>query len=556
DREKQPSMVVENQRVAVEATQLLPTNNDVDRIQDQRHRIFSRAPALAITLVGIAAVATTAIRSTHHTSSVFPPGFLWGAATSAYQVEGGSTAGGRGPSIWDTWCQASKTNCNGDTGDVTDDHYHLWKEDIELMRSLGLKAYRFSISWSRILPNGTADYDGDNAADHSNSTQIKGINYEGIEFYNHIVDMLLEYDIEPFITLYHWDLPQALEDRYGGWANRSIIEDFSDYARICFRFFGDRVKYWITINEGWTTAIHGYEEGSNAPGYFGEDVGGIGKPYLVGHHLLLAHARAVEVFRKEGYATLYQRGNNDEYGMIGISNSGDYRRALDPKSEADQEAATRSMEFQLGWMTDPVWLGDYPLSMRKILGARLPRFTEDEVQRLVGSADFLGLNHYSSALASKPNKAPAYGGYWAEQFVTLSDDSAWKKTEMGWNIDPDGAREILLWIDRRYDHPLIFVTENGMADYEPDLYHSIHDDARKEYFEGYIRGFGQALGQGVDLRGYFAWSLLDNFEWQYGFSKRFGIVHVNYTTLVRTVKSSADFYRQVIESNGGVISIE
>ena len=423
------------------------------------------------------------------------------------------------------------------------------------MKSLGLKAYRFSISWSRILPNGTANYGDENAADavKNNSTSITGLNYEGVDFYNRIIDRLLEYDIEPFITLYHWDLPQALQERYGGWADRQIIEDFADYSRICYHFFGDRVKYFITINEGWTTAIHGYEEATNAPGLFGEDVGGTGKPYLVGHHLLLAHAKSVEVFRNEGYATLYQRGSSDETGLIGISNSGDHRFPLNPDSEEDQEAADRSMEFQLGWMTDPLYLGDYPTSMRKILGKRLPKFTEDEVKSIVSSADFLGLNHYSSALATNPTKPPTYVGYWAEQLVTLSSDPSWDKTAMGWNVAPEGARAILLWIDRRYNHPLVFITENGMADYEPDLEHSIHDDGRRQYYAGYIRGFGQALQHGVNLGGYFAWSLLDNFEWQYGFSKRFGIVHVNYTTLVRTEKSSAKFYRQVIESNGEIL---
>lgn len=191
--------------------------------------------------------------------------------------------------------------------------------------------------------------------------------------------------------------------------------------------------------------------------------------------------------------------------------------------------------------------------MRKILGKRLPRFTDDETYMIIGSADFLGLNHYSSALASKPSEPPTYGGYWAEQFVTLSSDPSWNTTEMGWSVVPDGAREILLWIDRRYNHPLVFVTENGMAAHEPDREASIHDDARKEYLEGYIRGFGQALAKGVDLGGYFAWSLLDNFEWQWGLSKRFGIVHVNYTTLERTLKSSAKFYREVIDSNGEIL---
>jgi len=512
--------MAESESTPLETTQLVP-NNGESRGQNE----WSFAKILGPLVVAIGVVATVSITQRNKNHSVFPPDFLWGAATSAYQIEGGSTAGGRGPSIWDTWCVKSRDNCNGDTGEVGDDHYHLWEEDIELMNNLGLKAYRFSVSWSRILPNGTGD-----------------INEAGISFYNDIIDALLEHNIEPFITLYHWDLPQALEDRYGGWANRDIVEDFGDYARICFKAFGDRVKYWITINEGWTTAIHGYEEGSNAPGFMGRDVGGTGKPYEVGHHLLLAHARAVEVFRTEGYN-----------GLIGISNSGDYRYPLDPTSDDDMEAATRSMEFQLGWMTDPLWLGDYPPSMRQILGERLPHFTEEERQKLIGSADFLGLNHYSTAMASKPSEPPNYGGYWADQMVTLGDDPLWKKTDMGWNVAPDGAREILSWIDHRYNHPLIYITENGMAAYEPDKGHSIHDKARVEYLEGYIRAFGQALDRGVNLRGYFAWSLLDNFEWQYGFSKRFGIVHVNYTTLVRTPKSSALFYKKVIKTNGDIL---
>ena len=275
--------------------------------------------------------------------SAFPPNFIWGAATSAFQIEGGSNEGGRGPSIWDTWCVQSDENCNGDTGDVSDDHYHHWKDDIKMMKNMGLKAYRFSISWSRILPNGTADFNSEN-----DNMAFEGINYQGIRFYNKIIDNLIEAGLEPFVTLYHWDLPQALQDRYGGWINHSIIQDFADYARICFHYFGDRVKYWITINEGWTVAIHGYEEASNAPGVLGEDIGGTGKPYLIGHHLLLSHAKAVKVFREEGYDQRF--GNDGERSLIGLSNSGDYRFPLDVNSEDDREAATRAMEFQLGWM--------------------------------------------------------------------------------------------------------------------------------------------------------------------------------------------------------------
>ncbi|KAL3800807.1 hypothetical protein HJC23_001644 [Cyclotella cryptica] len=418
------------------------------------------------------------------------------------------------------------------------------------MQTLGLKAYRFSISWSRILPTGTAE--GTESGDHRYS-KTKGINYDGVQFYNNIIDALIAKGIEPFVTLYHWDLPQALQDRYGGWENEQVIDDFAKYARICFQFFGDRVKYWITINEAWSVAIGGYDQGNKAPGLLSEEQGGTGKPYLIGRHLLLAHARAVGVYREEGYAKWYLHGNSAKSGVIGIAHSGDYRFPADPKSKDDRDAATRAIEFQLGWMTDPIWFGDYPRSMKRILGSRLPEFTKQEKKMIKGSADFIGLNHYSSLLASAPKSPPSYGGYWADQSVILTSDPSWKTTFMGWNIVPDGAREILLWLDKRYNHPLIFVTENGMAADEPDFQHSLHDDSRKEYLEGYICGFGQALKQGVKLGGYFAWSMMDNFEWEFGFSRRFGLVHVNYTTLVRTPKLSADWYKLTIETNGANI---
>ncbi|KAL3796202.1 hypothetical protein ACHAWO_010482 [Cyclotella atomus] len=486
-------------------------------------------------------------------SSSFPDNFIWGAATSAYQIEGGSSAGGRGPSIWDVWCKQSPNNCNSENANVTDDHFHHWQEDIELMHNMGLKAYRFSISWSRILPTGKAE--GTESGDHRYS-MTKGINYEGVEFYNRIIDALIAKGIEPFVTFYHWDLPQDLQDEYGGWESTQVIEDFAKYARICFQFFGDRVKYFITINEAWSVAIGGYEGGQKAPGIVSEEQGGTGKPYLIAHHLLLAHARAVNIFREEGYENWYFHGGSNTTGKIGISHSGDYRFPVSRNSTADRKAATRAMEFQIGWLTDPLWFGTYPKSMQQILGKRLPTFTKQEIKLLKGSADFIGLNHYSSMMAAFPTVPPNYSGYWSDQYVTLSDDPSWSKTDMGWNIVPDGAREMLLWLDKRYKHPLIFVTENGMAAYEPDLEHSLQDTSRRDYLEGYIRGFGQALSQDVNLGGYFAWSLMDNFEWEYGFSKRFGLVHVNYTTLVRTPKLSADWYRSTIESNGANISMD
>eukprot|EP00985_Skeletonema_marinoi_P004898 scaffold2123_cov106-Skeletonema_marinoi.AAC.7 len=532
------------QIVETETTSLLRDDSHLRKKEESRCTRCLRAAALVGAIIIIATVtifrgngSRTQLPS-KTTTQAFPSDFIWGAATSSYQIEGGATDGGRGPSIWDTFCQESIENCNGDLGDITDDHYHHWREDVQLMKSLGLKAYRFSISWSRVLPTGMVNFKiGDD------STDIEGVNYEGVEFYSKLINELLEANIIPFVTLYHWDLPQCLQDKYGGWEDRAIINDFAAYARICFHFFGDRVKHWITINEGWTVAIHGYEEASNAPGLLGLDVGGTGDPYLVGHHLLLAHAAAVKVFRQEGYT-------NDGKSVIGISNSGDFRFPLHAESLDDQEAASRAIEFQLGWMTDPVFLGDYPKSMRRILGDRLPTFSSDELKLIMGSADFLGLNHYSSALASTPSQPPTWGGYWADQFVTLSNDPSWKKTAMGWNIAPQGAKGILLWISKRYNNPNVYVTENGVACHETNFEQSIHDSERIDYLEGYIKGFGEAMAEGVNLKGYFAWSLFDNFEWQYGLSKRFGIVYVNYTSLERTPKDSALWYRTIIDSNG------
>ncbi|EJK66773.1 hypothetical protein THAOC_12267 [Thalassiosira oceanica] len=415
----------------------------------------AKCPAGTVCIFGalLAAIAgTLMIRyATSGESLAHKDSFVWGSSTSAYQVEGAAGGGGRRASIWDTWCAESADHCNGTSGEVACDHFHRWREDVQLMRELGLTAYRFSISWSRVLPDGKAS----------------SINDEGIKFYSDLIDALLESNIEPFVTLYHWDLPQALQDEYGGWSNKTIVSDFGDYARVVFGHFSDRVKFWITVNEAWTTSIHGYEEASNAPGFWGKDLGGSGQPYLVGHHQLLAHARAVEIYRSEGYSMACQRGK----GQIGIANSGDFRFPLDPASTNDNVAASRAIEFQLGWFTDPVFLGDYPKSMREILGARLPQFSEAETKLLLGSSDFLGLNHYSSAMASEPRQPLNFGGYWGIQQVQLSDDPSWgSKTEMGWSVVPEGANELLKWIDKRYNHPAIYVTENGMAAHEPGVF--------------------------------------------------------------------------------------
>lgn len=449
----------------------------------------------------------------------FPEDFIWGCGTSSYQIEGGSDE--RGASIWDTFCQGKRSILDGSSGLVACDHYHRIEQDVKLMKDMGLKAYRFSISWPRILPRGT----------------INVINREGIHFYNRLIDALLDADIEPYVTLYHWDLPQALQDKYEGWQSRHIISDFANYARVCFEHFGDRVKHWITINESWSVAVAGYNNHIMAPGHWMHPET---ETYLVGHHLLLAHANAVHIYRQD-----FQR---KQRGIIGIANNGDYRY---PQHQVtDREAAERAMIFQLGWFSDPIWLGDYPKEMKERLGSRLPRFTKHERLLLKGSSDFFGLNHYSSLIASEPVSMPDFKGYWADIYVNFSIRDDWESNAMGWSIVPDGCRDLLLWISERYDYPVIIMTENGSASDESDKESALHDVARQLYLESYLAAIAEAIDDGANVEGYFVWSLMDNFEWQFGYQRRFGLHYVDFETLERTPKDSAVWYRKVIKANG------
>jgi beta-glucosidase/6-phospho-beta-glucosidase/beta-galactosidase len=418
----------------------------------------------------------------------FPLEFVFGAATSSYQIEGATREDGRGPSVWDTFV-ISQPNpiLDNSTGDIACDHYHRVEEDVRLMKDLHLKAYRFSMSWSRILPEGTRD---------------GGVNQAGIDFYNHLIDTLLENDIVPYVTLFHWDTPQALEDRYGGWLDARTAEAFAeDYSRIAFRAFGDRVQHWITINEPWTVAVNGYSSGIHAPGH--KDKPGT-EPYIVGHNLLLAHAKATLIYRESFQVK--------QKGVIGIANSGDFRYPARKDDEDSQEAAERAMVFQFGWFVDPLFFGEYPQAMRDRLGDRLPKVTASERQLfLEASTDFLGLNYYSAFLASTPHKEAEYGGYWADIHVDFRDDPVWRHNDMGWNVVPDGLREMLLWVSNRYNNPKVYITENGSAEYEPDIQTALNDEERRSFFEDHLRACSNALSEGVQLEGYFAWSLMDNF---------------------------------------------
>lgn len=456
----------------------------------------------------------------------FPAGFVWGTATSAYQIEGAANQDGRGPSIWDAFCAEPGRVANGDSGDQACDHYHRFREDIALMADMGVTAYRFSISWPRILPDGT------NAK----------VNQAGIDFYNALIDCCLEHGIQPWATLYHWDLPQALQEQEQGWLNPVMTDRFADYAAVCFEHFGDRVKHWITINEAWVVAILGYGQGVFAPGRTSNT-----EPYQVAHHLLVAHAKAVDVYRREFQS---QQG-----GMIGITNNCDWR---EPKTDstADREAAQRALEFFLAWFADPIYLGDYPASMREYVADRLPEFTAAERALVKGSSDFFGLNHYTTMYASQSGdqvqESAVYGngGLSEDQQIDLSVDPEWQKTTMQWAVVPWGCRKLLHWISDRYDNPPLYITENGCAYDDHPVDGEVNDQARIEYYAAYLAECARAMEQGVDLRGYFAWSMLDNFEWASGYGQRFGLHYVDFDTMERIPKASARWFKEQLKSNG------
>lgn len=461
----------------------------------------------------------------------FPNGFVWGTATSAYQIEGATEEGGRSPSIWDTFSATPGRVANGDTGKIACDHYHRWREDVQLMRELEFQAYRFSISWSRLLPKGRGE-----------------LNPEAIEFYSGLIDELLANDIQPWVTIYHWDLPQCLEDEYGGWLDRQVIEDFENYAVACFSAFGDRVSNWITFNEPWCSAVLGYANAEMAPGRDHEPER---EPYLVAHHIILAHARAVRRYRAEF--------KERQKGQIGITLNMDWKEPL-TESVSDSEAQGRSLDWQLGWFADPIWHGDYPRTMRRRLGSRLPAFTASEKQLIRDTSDFFGLNHYSTKFISarpahmkaSPDEVQELGGYFDDTETRDKDDPRWATTAMGWPVVPWGLKKLLEFIQSEYlPKGGIYITENGCAargesDY---LVPAKNDVFRVDYFKGYLAQVHKAIQGGVDVRGYFAWSFMDNFEWHHGYSKRFGIVHVSYKTQVRTPKASARFMAEVSRMN-------
>ncbi|EGP87922.1 unnamed protein product [Zymoseptoria tritici ST99CH_3D1] len=450
-----------------------------------------------------------------------PKDFLWGYATASYQIEGGTKEGGRGPSIWDEFCSRPGKIADGSNGDVACDSYHRYKEDVALLKQLGAKAYRFSISWSRVIPLGGRN---------------DPVNEEGLKYYQALVEELVANNITPMVTLFHWDLPQALYERYGGFLNKEeYVQDFEHYSRLMFKTLGSQVKYWITYNEPWCTSILGYSTGFFAPGHTSDRTkSSIGdsstEPWIVGHHILIAHAAAVKIYREEFQSS--------QQGVIGITLNGDWVEPWDPADSKDVEACQRKLEFSIGWFADPIYHGDYPASMRNQLGARLPAFTPAERDLIQGSNDIYGMNHYTADYVrcndqDVPAAADDFGGHLSTSKTNKAGDSIGPETQSFW-LRPHavGFRKLLGWISERYGRPVIYVTENGTSvkgENDLSVEEILEDEFRAEYFRGYITEMAKAVAiDGVDVRGYMAWSLMDNFEWSEGYETRFGVTFVDY----------------------------
>ena len=431
----------------------------------------------------------------------FPPKFLWGAATASYQVEGGWDADGKGESIWDRFSHTPGKITDGGTGDLACDHYHRYEEDIALMRQLGLKAYRFSVSWPRVLPQGRGR-----------------INPRGLDFYDRLVDSLCAANITPFLTLYHWDLPQALQDE-GGWMERSLSFAFADYAALMVKRLGDRVKHWATFNEPAVTAFAGHLWGGHAPG-----VQDLRSAHQVAHHLLLAHGLAVQTIRSV-----------DPGAEVGIVLNL-WPAEPETDSAADAAAARQSWEQSETLFMDPLFKGHYPLTAYETLEDDLPAVQDGDLALIAQKLDFLGINYYSRAVVNTGGRVKRVPG--AEY------------TEMDWEVHAPALRRLLVQVSREYDLPPLYITENGaaFAD-EVSADGQVHDPRRLDYLKQHFIQARLAMQDGVDLRGYFVWSLLDNFEWSFGYTKRFGLVRVDYETLERTVKDSGKWYAQVIRKN-------
>ena len=436
-------------------------------------------------------------------TSSFPADFVWGAATASYQIEGASNEDGRGESVWDRFCATPGKVRGGDTGDVACDFYHRYRDDVRLMKELGLDAFRFSIAWPRVVPAGRG-----------------AVNQAGLDFYDRLVDELLANEIEPFATLFHWDSPQALESE-GGWSERATAEAFVEYAEAVADRLGDRVRHWITHNEPWVYAWVGHAWGEHAPGRTSE-----ADAIAVAHHLLLSHGWAVEAIRRVS-----------PEARVGITlNLAQIYPATD--SPEDEAAAYRRDGEDNRWFLDPIFRGSYPADLLDRNELVAPHVRDGDLEAISAPLDFLGVNNYSRFIVAAGANGPQVVG---------NPDA--QHTDMGWEVYPDGLHDVLVRVARDYEPAAIYVTENGAAFPDVRVHDgAVHDVERTAYLESYIGAVERAVVAGAPVKGYFVWSLLDNFEWAFGYSKRFGLVYIDFPTLERVPKDSFYWYRDLLAS--------
>ncbi len=462
----------------------------------------------------------------------FPKNFLWGSATAAYQVEGAWNQDGKGPSIWDLYSKLPGTTFEGTNGDIAADHYNRYKEDVKAMAEMGLKTYRFSIAWTRIFPEGSGK-----------------INEKGIEFYSNLIDELLKYNIEPMITLYHWDLPQALQDKYAGWESREIIDDFVEYARVCFKNFGDRVKYWIVMNEPNVFIGLGYGIALHPPGLKDRK-----KELNAGHITALANAKAIKLFREIV-----------PNGMIGSSIAYGPAYAAS-ESEEDKLALEKYYNYNVWWWFDPYFKGEYPADMLKYNQEKYgaPEILDGDMELLKSAkSDFIGINYYCTQMIADNKEGVGYNG-----MNTTGEKNSQKEngvpglfknvrntnleyTDWDWAIDPDGLRYGMVQLKERYNLPII-ISENGLGAVDPiDEEGNVQDIPRIDYLREHIIACEKAIEEGVDLLGYCTWSYIDLLSWLNGYKKQYGFIYVDRkNNLERKKKASYFWYKDVIASNG------
>ncbi len=443
--------------------------------------------------------------------SHFPASFTWGVATSAFQIEGATSADGRGTSIWDTFCRTPGKVFEGHTGDVACEHYVRWQDDLELIADLGVDAYRFSVAWPRILPNGTGQ-----------------VNTQGLDFYERLVDSMLARGLKPYCTLYHWDLPQALDDK-GGWLNRDTAMAFAEYAGVFSERLGDRVLSYATLNEPWCSAYLGYGNGHHAPGHTN-----LKESYQAAHNLLLAHGLALPVMREHAPGA--------EHGIV-LNLAQVYPETNRPE---DIAAAQRFDRLNNVWYLGPLFEGRYPEDVWRQLGDLAPEVADGDLAIIKRPIDFMGLNYYTPTFVSHQPE----GDY---PNVAFARHDGAEHTAMDWEVYPQGLRDLLLRLYHDYTIPL-YVTENGAAYDDALTPTGVHDSARVTYFRGHLAAVSEAIAAGANVRGYFAWSLMDNFEWAFGYDRRFGIVHVDFETQQRSLKDSGKWYQQFVREQRAALS--